>query len=104
MTIKTFGKQPYEKFYIAGEFKKVLASSETLQIPISASAVVVVDEVKGADSTSEVIAGSAAISGTQVVCQVHQGGDGSIHQITIKTETSDGNKWEVDALMEVDEI
>jgi hypothetical protein len=104
MAIKTFGKQPYEKFYIAGEFKKVLASSESLQIPISATAVVMVDEVEGADSTSEVIAGTAAISGTQVVCQVQQGVDGSVHKITIRTETTDGNKWEVDALMEVDEV
>lgn len=101
MSIKTFSKQPYEEFMIAGEFKKVLATGETLNTPTMTA----VNNATGLDSSSDVIeSGTVAVNGTQVIGRVKGGTTGQTHKITIKCVTSDSNKWEVDVNMDVTEI
>ena len=101
MALESFSKQPYEQFVIAGEFEAVLLTGETLQNPTMTA----INKATDADTSTVVIEqATVAISGTQVIGRVRAGVDGETHKITIRTETIDDNKWEVDVLMKVKEL
>jgi hypothetical protein len=98
MALEQFTKQPYEEFVIAGEFSAVLATGETLSNPTMTA----INKKTLEDTSAEVIeSGTVAVSGTQVVGRVKAGVHKETHKITIRTETSDQNKWEIDVLMKV---
>jgi hypothetical protein len=98
MALEEFTKQPYEEFVIAGEFSAVLATGETLLNP----AMTAINKKTGVDTSSDVIeSGTVQVSGSQVVGRVKAGVHKETHKITIRTETSDSNKWEIDVLMKV---
>jgi hypothetical protein len=101
MALESFSKQPYEEFVIAGEFSSVLETGETLLNPTMTA----VNKKTGVDTSSEVIeSGTVAVSGSQVVGRVKAGVDKEQHKITIRTETSLSNKWEIDVIMKIKEL
>ena len=101
MALEEFSKQPYEEFVIAGEFSSVLATEETLSTPTMTA----INKKTGVDTSAAVIeGGTVAVSGSQVIGRVKAGATKETHKITIRTETSDSNKWEIDVLMKVKEL
>jgi len=100
MALESFTKQPYEEFMIAGEFTSVLATGETLSSPAASA----INGKTKVDTTSAVLEiGTLVVSGTQVQVRCKAGIDKETHKITIRTETSAGNKWEIDVNMKVKE-
>jgi hypothetical protein len=101
MALESFTKQPYEEFVIAGEFSAVLAVAETISTPLMTA----INKKTGTDTTATVIeAGTVAVNGTRVQARCKAGADKETHKITIRAETSDQNKWEIDVLMKVKEL
>lgn len=94
-------KQPYEEFYIEGEFDKVLTAGET----IVGSPVVTAIDKNGNDATSEMInSTSIAITADTrgVNVQIKGGSIGnSPYRIIFRVITDTPNKFELDGLIKV---
>lgn len=100
--MEEFEKQPYEAFFIAGDFDDVLEDGEVINE--SSSLVTAVDK-EGTDATFIVLEGATkTIVGTvlKVRCK---GGDETLskYKITFRILTDVGNKWEIDCKMKVKE-
>ena len=97
-----FSKQPSEKFYVAGEFRKVLEYGETL---VLASCTVAAEDKDAADMGTTVLdQATKAVDGTQLKIRCQAGAENkSPYKITFLATTSNGNVWEVDVEMEIEE-
>ena len=103
MVLEHFRKQPYEEFYIAGCYSNVLETGETLVI---GGSIVTAVDTDGNDKSSDVLDQatiSVVDSKLQIRCKAGIESE-SPYQITFKTTTSTGNKWEIDVKMDVDEV
>ncbi len=102
-TNKTVQKQPWEAFYIAGDFSKVLESGEI--IASAPTSEVVAYDKTGADATSTVIEDGTITVDEQFLKVRIKGGteSGSPYKVSFRATTDQGNKWEVDAPVEVEE-
>ena len=105
MIVGTHTKQPYEAYNLEIDYVDALASGETINAspPISA-----VDQ-DGNDCSfgqSDAVLSSATgtVSSTKILVPVTGGTDGNKYTITVKSVTSDSNKYEDEIIMEVTEI
>lgn len=96
-------KQPSEKFYIAGEFRKNMETDETLVLV--SSSVSAVDKDDSDVSATILDQSTLAVDGTQLQIRLQAGAeDKSPYQVTFLATTSIGNVWEVDLKVEITEI
>ena len=97
MAVRSFSsKQPYEEYYVAFDFFRVIDDGAT----ISSATVSAVDAL-GASATSTVTSvGKQTVSGSRVNIWV-QGGTAQRYKITCKIQTSTGEKYEQDAYLTV---
>lgn len=98
-------KQPYEAYFVYGDFAPVMDDAETIDI-FTATAV----DKDGADATADVLESGSIQVGTddnvhKVFVRIIDGVNSlSPYKFTIKIETSTGNKWEIDGIIKVKEI
>jgi len=102
IVIEEFEKQPYEEFFVAGDYSTVLDDDETL---VLAQCVVSAVDKGGTDASSAVLdLPTMDVDGPylKVRCRA---GDPSLskYKITFRCVTSEGNKWEIDVKMKVKE-
>lgn len=97
-TGEPFTKQPSEQYAISTEFSGALVSGES----ISTLTVTAYDEDNN-DVTSTIIE-SSSIDGTEGLAVVKSGTDKETYKITFLIETSLGNKYEDDQIMNVLEM
>lgn len=97
-------KQGFERYFIQGDFSAVLESGETLDVSNVNTTITAIDS-SGADVTATIIDdASKYVDGTRLYVRIKDGDEvGSPYKITIKVETSNGNRWEVDGLIKVKE-
>ena len=110
MANKKVKKQPYEAFYISGSIYNVAASGETVD---DSNSSVVAEDKDGTDVTSTLLE-----SGTKALADDPNGGTDNMltmrlqngteaaspYKVSFKIQTTDGNKYEVDMDVEVEEL
>lgn len=110
MANKKVKKQPYEAFYISGSIYNVAAEGETVDLNNST---VVAEDKDGTDVTSTLLE-----SGTKALADDPNGGtdnmltmrvqageeDYSPYKVSFRIQTTDGNKYEVDMDIEIEEL
>jgi len=105
MSLAKIEKQPYESFMAHGSFGDVMETGDT----ISTYAVTAVDK-DDADATSTVIEPSSEIIGTgndyyKLYFRVRAGTEAaSPYKVTVRVETTNGDKWEVDFHLVIKEL
>jgi len=97
-------KQGFERYFVHGDFSEVLGVDETLDIANLETTVTALDNT-GADATATIIDdASKYVDGTSLYVRIKDGTEAeSPYKITIKVETSKGNRWEVDGLVKIKE-
>ncbi len=97
-------KQGFERYFIHGDFSAVLESGETLDVNNADTTITAIDS-SGADATATIIDdASKYVDGSNLYVRIKDGDEaGSPYKITIKVETSSGNRWEVDGLIKIKE-
>ena len=101
--MEEFEKQPYEAFFIAGDYVDVLKEGEAILLPSSTATAV---DNTGGDRTGEVLELStmAIHEDTMLKVRCRAGEeDLSKYQITFRILTDAGNKWEIDCRMKIKE-
>ncbi len=100
MGLDSTQKQSYERYFIYGDFSSVMETGETID-----SETIVAEDKDGADATATVVdAASAYVDGFKQYVRIKDGTEAaSPYKITIKIETSNGNRWEVDGLIKIKE-
>jgi len=96
-------KQPFEVLDCAVDFQNRLATGASLA---SITSVTARDTATELDSTAAVLAASPVpfISGTQVQFRVQDGVDGGRHMITVRVVTSNGEQFEADMRLIIEEV
>lgn len=107
---KAVEKQPYEEFYIAGSILRVQTATETINLTNSS---VEAEDKNGDDVTASFTDDTTKVLGTDPkgsyadnTLEIRiRGGDPALspYKVTFKMETTEGNKWEVDREVEVEE-
>lgn len=104
MALTKTTKQSYESYFVFGNFSAVFEVGET----ITAHTVSAVDST-GEDATAIVITEGSELVGTgddvgKLFVRIKDGVEASSpYKLTIRIETSTGNKWEVDGSIVVKE-
>lgn len=104
MSLEKTEKQPYESYFIHGNFEEVMKEGET----ISQYTVTAVD-VDGVDATSTLIENGSETVGTgedihKLFARIQGGLEAkSKYKVTFRIVTNTGNKWEVDAEVKIKE-
>lgn len=106
MALVTTEKQPWERYFVYGDFVKVMDADETLdEAKITVTAVTI--GTSPVDATGDVI-DTPSIYKDDVLKRAYvrlmDGLDGSNYKFTIRIETSKANRWEVDGQLKVKEI
>lgn len=101
--MESFGKQPYEAFVIAGDYKDVLESTESLIL--GSSAVSAMDK-DGVDASADVLVDATkTVDGPLLKMRCKAGTMAKQpYKITFRTVTDQNNKWEIDVRMRIKEI
>ena len=94
----TIDKKPYEKFPVKFNFSNDLDALEV----ITAHTILCVNAVTGADTLATIIA-SDSLSSPDVIAVLQNGSLGDKHKITVRVNTSMGNDYEKDVILEVGE-
>lgn len=96
-------KQPFEALDCALDFQNVLAAGASIA---SITSVTAQDTLTGTDSTAAVLATSPppAISGSQVQFRVQDGADGGRHLITVRIVASNGEQFESEVKLIIEEV
>ncbi len=94
-------KQGYERYFIYGDFAEVMADDETITV----HDVTALDNA-GNDVTADVIdVGTVYVDSMKLYVRIKDGDESlSPYKVTIRIETSTGNRWEVDGAIKVKEI
>ena len=105
MALTRTEKQPWERYFIYGDFKKVLADDETIKI-VAPTTVTAVNK-DGQDATADVIDDGTIYADDvekRLYVRIKDGLEaGSIYKFTIRIETSAGNRFKVDGEIKVKE-
>jgi len=98
-----FAKQPGESFTIAADIEDVIITGETADL---ASSTVTATDSAGDDASADILVGaSKSVSGTQLKIKVKAGTEAlSPYTIRFVIGTSEGNIWEKDVEMRIQEI
>jgi len=104
MGLEKTEKQGFERYFVNADFSAVLEADETLDAANENTTITVVDK-DNADATATIIDdASKYVDGTSLYVRIKDGDEeGSPYKITIKVETSKGNRWEVDGLIKIKE-
>ena len=104
MGLERTEKQGFERYFVHGDFSAVLDADETLDIANIETTVIAIDNT-GVDATATIIDdASKYVDGTSLYVRIKDGMEGeSPYKITIRVETSKGNRWEVDGLVKIKE-
>lgn len=104
MGLEKTEKQGFERYFVHGDFSAVLDADETLDIANINTGVTAADNT-GSDVTTTLIDdASKYIDGDCLYIRIKDGDEaGSPYKITIRVETSKGNRWEVDGLVKIKE-
>src|SRR4051794_7148094 len=98
--MKSFTKQPSERFAFALEFLSRLPPVDG--ISISSAALSAIDTSNNSDTTAVVLQStSGLVNGSQVLVPVMAGADAKVYKITVLTTLSDGSVLEDDVFMTV---
>ncbi len=100
MALTKTEKQGYERYFVYGDFSSVMEIGETI-----GSSTIVVEDNAGVDATATVIdAASEYAEGFKQYVRIKDGAEASSpYKITIRIETSNFNRWEVDGQIKVKE-
>jgi hypothetical protein len=99
--VKPVVKQPFESFFIAGSFAKVLTDGETIDVDKS---VVVAYDKEGKEYPDLIDEPSKTVDDKQLSIRIKDGKpELSPFKVSFRAVTSANNKWEVDAPIEVQE-
>jgi len=93
-----FTKQPSEKFEVEFDFLQVLTDLGELIVNYDITAI-----TKDVDSTNDII-DSSRQSTTSVFCTIKDGIDGYRYKITVVVYTNNGNIYEHEVMMKVEDI
>ena len=104
MGLERTEKQGFERYFVHGYFSAVLDVDETLDIANVETTVTAIDNA-GADATATIIDdASRYVDGSNLYVRIKDGTEGeSPYKITIRVETSKGNRWEIDGLVKIKE-
>jgi len=93
-------KQGYERYFVHGDFSDVMEEGEL----ISTNEITALDK-EGEDATADIIeSGTELAEGFNMYVRLKDGVQtDSPYKVTIRVETSLGNRWEVDGQMVVKE-
>jgi hypothetical protein len=104
MLVPEFRKQPYEQFFLAADFVKVM-DIDLEDIDLSNSTIVAVDVLGDADNTVFDIGSKAIESTTKLKVRIYAGTEvKSPYKFTFKIVTTQNNKWEKDISMRVEDL
>lgn len=97
-------KQPFEKFFMHGDFSDVLGVSETIDV-LNAQTNVYAQDNTGADASATFL-DTPAMYADDLEKKLYfrvQGGTVllSPYLITVQIETGDGNRWETEGYMKI---
>ena len=100
MGLEKTEKQSYERYFIFGNFEDVMDADETIT-----SSEFLAEDNTGQDALADIlVVGDAYVYGTKQYVRVKDGEEAkSPYHITIRIETSKGNRWEVDGQVKVKE-
>ena len=103
-------KQAWEAFYIAGSILKVQTDTEVI---VLANSSVLAEDKDGNDVSTTFLEQATKVLGTdpkgsfadnQLEIRIRDGEEAlSPYKVTFRMETDEGNKWEVDRKVEVEE-
>ena len=104
MGLEKTEKQEFERYFVHGDFSAVLDTDETLDIANIETTVTAIDNT-GDDATATIIDdASRYVDGSSLYVRIKDGTEAeSPYKITIRVETSKGNRWEVDGLIKIKE-
>jgi len=104
MLVPEFRKQPYEQFFLAADFYKVM-DTDLEDIDLTNSTVVAEDVSGDLDDTVFDIGSKAIESDTRLKVRVYAGTEAkSPYKFTFKIVTTQNNKWEKDISMRVEDL
>jgi len=93
-------KQPYDEYFVDFDFTKDLTGVDT----VKTATVTAVDDI-GADATAVITkVASQSITSRKVYVWVNGGVDGTMYVITCKIVTTNGEKYEKDGEIFVEEV
>lgn len=97
--VKPIEKQPFEAFPVYGNFAKVLVEGETIDVDQST---IIITDKDGNGDESMVDLPTKNVQETKLVVRI-QGGDPALvpYNVSFRAVTSLGNRWEVDAELQV---
>lgn len=103
MALEEFSKQPNEKFMIWGDITDVIESGDSIKA--ASSSLTAVTSI-GTDVTATVIDSTAATaSGYKFGSRVQAGTEAqSPYQITFNIYTTNGDKFEIDVKMKIEDL
>lgn len=107
MGLEKTKKQPFERYFVYGDFVKVMDDDETLDAGNAATTVTAIDLADNSDATADVIDDASMYVDNEtkrLYIRVKDGIDGKEYKFTIRVETDKGNRWEVDGIIDVDEV
>lgn len=107
MGLEKTKKQPFERYFVYGDFAKVMDDDETLDAGNANTTVTAIDLSDDSDATGVVIdtpSMNVDNETKRLYIRLIDGVDGKDYQFTIRVETSIGNRWEVDGILDVDEV
>ena len=104
MGLEKTEKQGFERYFVHGDFSAVLDADETLDI-VNVNTVIIAEDKDGLDTTATIIEdASKYVDGSSLYVRIKDGDEAhSPYKITIRVETSKGNRWEVDGLIKIKE-
>ena len=97
--VKPIEKQPFEAFPVYGKFDKVLEEGEIISVDDS---VVIVTDKDGVEDATMIDEPTKNVDEGKLIIRI-QGGDPakSPYNVSFRAVTSLGNKWEVDAQLNI---
>ena len=107
MGLEKTKKQPFERYFVYGDFAKVMEAEETLDAENINTTVTAIDLADDSDATGIVVDTPSMYVDNdtkRLYIRLIDGVDGKDYQFTIRVETSIGNRWEVDGILDVDEV
>lgn len=108
MALEKTEKQPFERYFVYGDFSEVLDfdNDETIDLLSAFTTVTAVDSA-GADASVTVIDTPTITADNEegyLWVRIKDGVDQEVYTFTIRVETSAGNRFEVDGNIVVKEI
>ncbi len=105
MGLESTLKQGFERYFIYGDFSTVLETGETLDVNNANTGVTAIDKDGGNATATVIDDASKYVDGSSFYIRIKDGVEAeSPYKITIKVETSLGNRWEVDGLIKIKEL